>query len=87
MVHKRLFCTSVVNLQNIITIAALCCTVNRPFSHKIISVREYSRSNYHYAAIQYSRLHKSCNKQAERWKTTIDLLCLNREEGHAEAER
>ena len=30
----------------------------------------------------YSRLQKSCNKQ---WKTTIDLLCLNREEGHAEA--
>ena len=28
---------------------------------------------------------KSCNKQAEQWKTTIDLLCLNREEGHAEA--
>ena len=24
-----------------------------------------------------------CNKQAEQWKTTIDLLCLNREEGHA----
>ena len=28
---------------------------------------------------------KSCNKQAEQWKTTIDLLCLNREVGHAEA--
>ena len=23
--------------------------------------------------------------QAEKWKTTIDLLCLNREVGHAEA--
>ena len=23
-------------------------------------------------------------KQAEQWKTTIDLLCLNREEGHTE---
>ena len=33
----------------------------------------------------YSRLQKSCNKQAEQWKTTTDLLCLNREEGHAEA--
>ena len=33
----------------------------------------------------YSRLQKSCNKQAEQWKTTIDLLCLNREVGHAEA--
>ena len=28
---------------------------------------------------------KSCNMQAEKWKTTIDLLCLNREVGHAEA--
>ena len=27
----------------------------------------------------YSRLQKSCNKQAEQWKTTIDLLCLNQE--------
>ena len=34
---------------------------------------------------KYSRLQKSCNKQAEQWKTTIDLLCLNREVGHAEA--
>ena len=33
----------------------------------------------------YSRLQKSCNKQAEQWKTTIDLLCLNREVGLAEA--
>ena len=33
----------------------------------------------------YSRLQKSCNMQAEKWKTTIDLLCLNREIGHAEA--
>ena len=33
----------------------------------------------------YSRLQKSCNKQAEQWKTTIDLLCLNQEEGCAEA--
>ena len=23
--------------------------------------------------------------KAEQWKTTIDLLCLNREEGHVEA--
>ena len=30
-------------------------------------------------------LQKSCNKQAEQWKTTVDLLCLNQEEGHAEA--
>ena len=29
---------------------------------------------------------KSCNKQAEQWKTTIDLLCLNREEGHVAEE-
>ena len=28
---------------------------------------------------------KSFNKQAEQWKTTIDSLCLNREEGHADA--
>ena len=35
----------------------------------------------------YSRLQKSCNKQAEQWKTTIDLLCLNQEEGCAEAEK
>ena len=35
--------------------------------------------------LSYSRLQKSCNKQAEQWKTTIDLLCLNREVGHAEA--
>ena len=33
----------------------------------------------------YSRLQKSCNKQVEQWKTTIDLLCLNREVGLAEA--
>ena len=33
----------------------------------------------------YSRLQKSCNKQAEQWKTTIDLLCLNQDEGHTEA--
>ena len=26
-----------------------------------------------------------CNKRAEQWKTTIDVLCLNQEEGHAEA--
>ena len=26
-------------------------------------------------------------QQAQQWKTTIDFLCLNREEGHAEAER
>ena len=26
-----------------------------------------------------------CNKQAEQWKTIIDLLCLNQEEGHAKA--
>ena len=25
----------------------------------------------------YSRLQKSCNTQAERWKTTIDLPCMN----------
>ena len=31
------------------------------------------------------RLQKSCNKQAEQWKTTIDLLCLNREVGLPEA--
>ena len=31
--------------------------------------------------VGYSRLQKSCNKQAEQWKTTIDLLCLNREVG------
>ena len=37
-----------------------------------------------WVAMAYSRLQK-CNKQAEQWKTTIDLLCLNREEGHAEA--
>ena len=30
---------------------------------------------------------KSCNKQAEHWKTTNDLLCLNREEGPAEARK
>ena len=34
--------------------------------------------------LRYSRLQKSCNKQAEQWKTTIDLLCLIQEEGHAE---
>ena len=28
---------------------------------------------------------KSFNKQAEQWKTTIDSLCLNKEEGYAEA--
>ena len=33
----------------------------------------------------YSRLQKSCNKQAETVETTIDLLCLNREVRHAEA--
>ena len=33
--------------------------------------------------IIYSRLQKSCNKQAEQWKSTIDLLCLNRVEGYA----
>ena len=33
------------------------------------------------ATILYSRLQKSCNKQAEQWKTTIDLLCLTQEEG------
>ena len=33
----------------------------------------------------YSRLQKSCNKQAEQWKTTIDFLCLNQEGGLAEA--
>ena len=38
-----------------------------------------------YESRQYSRLQKSCNMQAEKWKTTIDLLCLNREVGHAEA--
>ena len=27
---------------------------------------------------------KSCNKQAEQWKTAIDLLCLNQEEWPAE---
>ena len=42
---------------------------------------------YPWVAMAYSRLQKFCNKQAEQWKTTIDLLCLNREEGHAEAER
>ena len=36
-------------------------------------------------SMQNSRLQKSCNKQAEQWKTTIDLLCLNREVGLAEA--
>ena len=30
---------------------------------------------------------KSFNKQAKQWKTTIDSLCLNREEGHANAEK
>ena len=39
----------------------------------------------HWKIKWYSRLQKSCNKQAEQWKTTIDLLCLNQEEGHAEA--
>ena len=34
---------------------------------------------------KYIRLQKACNKQAEQWKTKIDLLCLNREVGHAEA--
>ena len=29
----------------------------------------------------------SMDKQAEQWKTTIDLLCLSAEEGHAEAKR
>lgn len=57
--HKRLFHTSVVNLQNIITIAAMCCTaVNRPFTNLTVIAREYSRSNYHYAAIQYSTIYK-----------------------------
>ena len=27
---------------------------------------------------------KSCNKKAEQWKTTTDLLCLNQEKGLAE---
>ena len=31
----------------------------------------------------YSRLQKSCNKQAEPRKTTIDLLCLNMQRGRA----
>ena len=35
--------------------------------------------------MKFSIYHYSCNKQAELWKTTIDLLCLNQEEGHAEA--
>ena len=35
----------------------------------------------------YRRLQKSCKEQAEQWKTTIDLLCLNQEEGHAEVGR
>ena len=34
--------------------------------------------------MKYSRWQKSCNKQTEQWKTTIDLLCLNGKEGHAE---
>ena len=45
--------------------------------------QQVSRGNIQ--KISYSRLQKSCNKQAEQWKTTIDLLCLSREEGHAEA--
>ena len=45
------------------------------------------RGCHNWELYMYSRLQKSCNKQAEQWKTTIDLLCLNREVGHAEAER
>ena len=30
------------------------------------------------------QLQQTCNMQAEKWKTTIDLLCLNREVWHAE---
>ena len=34
----------------------------------------------------FSRLQKSCNKQGEQWKTTIDFnTVLNQEKGHAEA--
>ena len=37
------------------------------------------------AAHKYvQQIAKSYNKQAEPWKTTIDLLCLNREGRHAE---
>ena len=27
--------------------------------------------------LSYSRWQKSCNKQDEQWKTTIDLPCMN----------
>ena len=33
---------------------------------------------------QLQQVAKFCNEQVEQWKATIDLLCLNREEGHAE---
>ena len=36
---------------------------------------------------RYSRLQKPCNKQAETVESSIDLLCLNQEEGHAETIR
>ena len=47
--------------------------------------QQYSAATVQAGVSMYSRLQKSCNKQAEQWKTTIDLLCLNREIGHAEA--
>ena len=43
---------------------------------------------FRYSVIPYSAFYRfSCNKQAEPRKTTIDLLCLNREVGHAEARK
>ena len=37
--------------------------------------------------LEQIRLQKFCNKHGWQWKTTINLLCLNQEEGHAEVGR
>ena len=73
---------SIVNF--LLTYSLVNCPKNEPL------IEFLARFVNHYYIIRFmhitlQQIAKSCNMQADKWKTTIDLLCLNREVGHAEA--